>query len=298
MDEDSGILAPTDITRNLVAKFRLLEKGDGSDAPILPKPVHQFTPPRESPERSGLGGIARKPVDVVGDVIRCEDPAELEDELPPPSIAKSLIAKFGSRVAASDEDDEGWRPAGMTGHSGPVPPGRRTSVKFREEIEYADGGVFENEPEESFDIVRECDPLGEADLPETGMARALVEQWKSLQSEVEKPRQQLLPSAGSLSVASMTSSRLPVTGGKTGMSSYANPGSQTVGAGMEGNAEETGYFGMDESPEDDLPPQDITRNLLAKFKTIKVDQQPASSQTSSKKVTGPILLKKLSNYRQ
>lgn len=192
-DEDSDILPPADITRNLVAKFRLLEKGDGSDVPILPKPpVRQFTPPRESPERS-IPDIARKSADVIGDVIRCEDPAELEDE-----------------------------------------------------------------------------------LPETGMARALVEQWKSLQVEVEKPR----PPTGSMSI---TSSRSPVTGGKVGMSD-ANPGGQTVAAGMEARSEETGYSGMDETPEDDLPPQDITRNLLAKFKTIAVDQQPASSQTSSKKV--------------
>ena len=104
-NQSNEINPPVDITKNLVAKFKVYEQGTGTDAAVR-KPVRPITPPREL-EGGGEGWeggeVSRRQGGVPsGVVVSSLDKVESAEELPPPEITKNLLARweglFNSRV--------------------------------------------------------------------------------------------------------------------------------------------------------------------------------------------------------
>lgn len=233
------------------------------DSPTNRKPVRQFTPPRESPERSrGFSNMENEEErwETREDVVRAVDKAETEEELPPPRITRNLVAMFKSMVVEDDTTSEPLRRGSST-----LP-----STNFMDEC--TDGGVFENEPAQPMDVVRETDPMDEQELPEFGITRSLVAQWKTMEQHVSRSGQQSPANdsrSASVSGGSVPRPRPTVKVVRTNAGLNGDSGSS-----QEGEAAE----------EEALPPPDITKNLLAKFKTIEAEVQVSANQTPAKKV--------------
>lgn len=250
-----------------MAKFRSIQQGAAEDSPANRKPVRQFTPPRESPERArGFNNMENEEerLETREDVVRALDKAETEEELPPPCITKNLVAMFKSMVIEDDTTSEPRR------HSFSTLPSAQRSANFIDEC--TDGGVFENEPALPVDVVRETDPSDEQELPEAGITRSLVAQWKSMEQHVSSSGQR----------SPVNESRSTLAGGgcvprprSTVKVVRSNAGlNDELGSSQEGEAME----------EEALPPPDITKNLLAKFKTIEAELQVSANQPPAKKV--------------
>lgn len=208
------------------------------------------------------------------DVVRALDKAETEEELPPPCITKNLVAMFKSMVVEDDTTSEPRR------HSFSALPSAQRSANFIDEC--TDGGVFENEPALPVDVVRETDPSDEQELPEAGITRSLVAQWKSMEQQVSSSGQRSPVNESRSTLAGGGSvprprSTVKVVRSNAGLNDES--GMDTVSTGGAGSSQEG-----EAVEEEALPPPDITKNLLAKFKTIEAELQVSANQPPVKKV--------------
>lgn len=265
-----------------MAKFRSIQQGVAEDSPTNRKPVREFTPPRESPERSrGFSNTENEEerLETKEDVVRAVDNAETEEELPPPCITKNLVAMFKSMVVEDDRTTEPLRRSSSSLPSGPRSSGSDTRRSSNFIDECTDGGVFENDPTLPVDVVRETDPTDEQELPEAGITRSLVAQWKSMEQTVSRSGQQSPANESrstSVSGGSVQRPRSTVKVVRSNASLNGELGMSTEEAG--GNQE------RETVEEEALPPPDITKNLLAKFKTIEAELQVSANQPPAKKV--------------
>ena len=138
------------------------------------------------------------------DIVRSDDPAP--DELPPPSFAKNLLAKFRSMEDRNRPPPSPARSASMRNLTRP----KKFTVRHRSnseenieipreerpkpeggEIEAVNGdrynyenspgsGVSENTPDVKPDLVRESDTHTEEELPERGTAKNLLAKFQAM----------------------------------------------------------------------------------------------------------------------
>ena len=194
------------ITRNLVAKFRELEQSTGDEPPPAElKPIRKMTPPREEIQQN-VERYLQQEVERDPNVVRHDDQQEVEKELPPPEHTKNILQKWKSMesievapptpqqtvaIATSTKQKSPSQSAEVarqsaTSYSEPPPVvNRHDSEDEQVEEPEADGGVFENEPVTSPDVVRESDTRVEDEFPEEGLTQNLLAQWRSKLAEAE-----------------------------------------------------------------------------------------------------------------
>ncbi|ELU14546.1 hypothetical protein CAPTEDRAFT_199500 [Capitella teleta] len=269
-------LPPSAMTRTLVTRFRSFEEGE-EQLSIERKGVRRMTPPRD--EMHASLAAYRKSVEekqIVRDpnIIISGTKDEYEKELPPPKFAKSMLTKFKSleledapppsplrseqvatlaRQASTTKQTSQAHTSAMTDSgiciegrgeismSDPIP-----SLRHEEVIE---GGIFENKPVQSQGVVREADSPNEEELPESGIAKNLLNQWRSVETvETFVPAEYSSTSSGHKPSARY--------------SHECRVGSQAVENGEV-------IRESDQNEEEFLPPRGLSKNLTAKFKSLE-----------------------------
>lgn len=136
---------------------------------------------------------------------------------------------------------------------------RRISVKE----EYDQGGEFENEPVQNPDVVKETDQPKE-ELPEIGMAKNLVNRFKSIQEEKAQPvvsqKRQSPPRTEKVEYESQPAEHLPQYEAKVEAGVF-----ESEPKGRE-NVVRSG-----EQAEDYKPEQGYAKNIMNKFKEIQTE---------------------------
>jgi len=140
----------------------------------------------------------------------------------------------------------------------------------RAELAQVDSGVFENAPQSmDANVARETDSSNEMELPEQGITKSLVAQWRAAETgSVGTPARMGTPSRVS---------RSPSVSSAVKVRSSAPSVRRVVEEAEKGEREECSGVGetqlleAEKLEEESLPPANITRNLLAMFKTLEGD---------------------------
>ena len=297
-------------SRNLAAKFRELEGGVPMPLHQERKPVRKITPPREELSRSIIESQvhAHQP-----DVVRAEDPAEAEDELPPAEYTKNIVAKFRSFENLENSPPSPVRPvevkrspAAARQYSRPSPDsGISDNEKepvvvnsgYTEHEEVEDKAMSENNPIQLADVVRESDKHDEEELPEHGFTRSLVAQWRNMEATIGGR-----PDASVNNLKPKAETR---TWNKSPQREQAQPvhhtpprhhtsseSSQDEGPEYENvpqkKADPEVIHADDHHPEDELPAPSTTKNMLARFQSMQEEAAREKSHVPPSKKVGSL----------
>ncbi|GAB1609709.1 uncharacterized protein LOC115217577 isoform X1 [Argonauta hians] len=184
-------------TRSLLAKFREIESGGGSQS-SSPRSRKEFTPPREHPfgynpeahvsgvyENTPKKGLEYEPVKIEGgiyenqpvnrqDVIKEADlPGEA---MPEKGTARNLLTKF----TKIDKTPSVTSPRSLKEFT---PPREDLPVKS---TAVTNNTSSENEPQYRSDISREADTDWSEGLPSKGTAKSVVDKFRNIQEEAKK----------------------------------------------------------------------------------------------------------------
>lgn len=134
------------------------------------------------------------------EVMRSDESAEMEEELPAPETTKRLLSQFKSmedvtaplptpervaqqlKVTRSSIKAHPVRLVSQTSEEREQPDGTDYYDNAQSEQHYEDGGEYENSPVQREDVVRETDNDDGADLPEQGITRNLLAKFQSMQA--------------------------------------------------------------------------------------------------------------------
>lgn len=162
------------------------------------------------------------------------------------------------------------------------------SDRYHDNEQYDGGEYAESEPMHNPDVIRECDRHDEEELPEHGFTQNLLAKFKSMESPSAAP---LLPNSPKKSPSRSTSRevRAPVSinrrSGGSVTDSMSDSGSVSSDHGYREqyiNPVEGGEYESepahridvvretDQENEDELPPPNTTRKLMAHFQSMAI----------------------------
>ena len=206
-DETEEKLPEKGQTRNLLAKFREIESGGGSQSPS-PRSRKEFTPPREHPrgitsgnqdsgvyENTPKKGLEYQPVKIEGgifenqpvsrpDVVKEAD--RFQEMLPEQGTARSLLSKF-KQIQSNATVKSPTSPRSMKEFTPPRDdlPTQQTGTN--------ESGIVENEPQFRPDVLREADTDWNEGMPSKGSAKSVVDKFKCIQEEAKKESAKAMP---------------------------------------------------------------------------------------------------------
>jgi hypothetical protein len=267
---------------------------------------------RESEELVVEGGVYENEPVVNPDVVKSGERIE-EDELPERGFTKSLLAQWRSKeqeIAAKKREEvplpkkttRTWettysyrgaqRSAGQTSESEQSSPDDAQYHNVGHD--QVEGGVYENQPQQPKDVVRETDNNEEEFLPPPAYTRNLLEKFKNIQAEAQ--RESTSPKGVQKKQYKWTVKEAQTLRGTTPTRElYANSeirrdsSAEELESDMNGHSyahsshseDQESYHVEDHTAEDELPPPATTKNLLAKFKSLEdVNNPPPSPQRS------------------
>lgn len=194
-------------TRNLLAKFREIESGGGSQSPS-PRSRKEFTPPREHPRGINSGnqesgvyentpkkGLEYQPVKIEGGIFE-NDPVSrpdvvkeadrFEERLPEQGTARNLLSKF-KQIQNDASVKSPTSPRSMKEFTPPRDdlPTHQTGLN--------ESGIVENEPQYRPDVLREADTDWNEGMPSKGSAKSVVDKFKCIQEEAKKESVKAMP---------------------------------------------------------------------------------------------------------
>lgn len=194
-------------TRNLLAKFREIESGGGSQSPS-PRGRKEFTPPREHPRGINSGnqesgvyentpkkGLEYQPVKIEGGIFE-NDPVSrpdvvkeadrFEERLPEQGTARNLLSKF-KQIQNDASVKSPTSPRSMKEFTPPRDdlPTHQTGLN--------ESGIVENEPQYRPDVLREADTDWNEGMPSKGSAKSVVDKFKCIQEEAKKESVKAMP---------------------------------------------------------------------------------------------------------
>ncbi|XP_036363102.1 cell surface glycoprotein 1 isoform X3 [Octopus sinensis] len=195
-------------TRSLLAKFREIESGAGSQSPS-PRSRKEFTPPREDPrgfnteaavsgvyENTPKKGLEYEPTKIEGGIFE-NQPVNRQDvikeadtggeALPEKGTARSLLSKF-SKI--ENNAPNATSPRSLKEFTPPRDdlPVKSTAVTSK--------ATSENEPQYRSDISREADTDWSEGLPSKGTAKSVVDKFRNIQEEAKKDLAKGMPKKG------------------------------------------------------------------------------------------------------
>lgn len=256
-------LPPANLARSMASKFRDME----SDGPSERKPVRKITPPREEVERDVR--FVRESIDRDPNIVRSDASAEKEDERPPPSFTKNMLAKFKEMEDTTNPPPSPARSA--------VSPTKRTAISHQQFASHTniraspDEGIADTEPSTNGhrpEVIREADKNETEELPERGFTKSLLAQWRQIE--------QTAPAESAKSLAPRQT-----TPGRAAPYRQASPSNSQDEDGQRDVVREG-----DNNEEEFLPPPSYTKNMLAKFQTLQDETTTNQSSSSSSKKVG------------
>ena len=275
-------LPPVNMARSVASKFRDMESDQGD---IERKPVRRMTPPREDLAQSISSmdrDIERNP-----DIIRSGEEINKEEELPPPSFTKNMLAKFKSMEDVAQPPPSPGRSSTSPTKRITTPSGYRTITSHSASKASPDEGIADTEPsvnghgrsEETSEVVRESDKTEVEELPERGFTKSLLAQWRQIE-QVSTSSPAKSPSASR-------------RGPQVRPSPANSQGSYSSLPDDLGTPREV-VRASDTNEEEYLPPPSYTKNMLAKFKNMQEEAASKDSAvTPGKKVRSPAHLASL-----
>ena len=267
-------LPPVNMARSMASKFREMESpGDGEN---YRKPVRKITPPREDVER-GVSAYHQDQESQREGVVRSDESAEKEDERPPPSFTKNMLAKFKEM-----EDTHQAPPSPARSATSPTKRTHRpvggTYMKAS-----PDEGIADTEPSvnghgqaaTSTEVIREADKNETEELPERGFTKSLLSQWRQIEQTAGPSKTSLAP-------------RVPgstPTGSRPGSGSGRRQVAASMSDSQDGDENREVVRETDTNEDENLPPPSYTKNMLAKFQTMQQEAQKDPATTPTKKVS-------------
>ncbi|XP_067937781.1 microtubule-associated protein futsch-like [Watersipora subatra] len=283
--------------------------GAGSRAPKANTRTSSISSADSHPEPQFEGGAVENVPVLRDDVVR-ESDVEVKHELPEPGYAKNVKARFRElQEQQMSSDYVEHRPSGVASKVTPTPhrlsggaalSSSISSIPSSDEVDsriepQLEAGEYESQPMKRTDVVREEDRFDEQELPEAGLARNLMDRFKTLESQ--KPQTYKPSGVG----AKATPSKLHIMAGK---SSYSAKGIilepvmnsdvvEEVPQIESGEYENTPMVRDDviradtRVEHDNLPEQGVTKNIRSHFKSLEQENQATIQHRPSKIASKP-----------
>ncbi|XP_048730707.2 titin-like isoform X6 [Ostrea edulis] len=168
--------------KNVISKFRDVQKGGGSPSSSPANKQKEITPPREDT----FSGILESQPEERSDIVHSYDVRE--EELPETGTTRNLLNRFkeiqhsGSNSPVSPRLKKEFTPPPQSGIYENTP---QKSLEVEQRV--AESGILENTPDRRDGVAREEEPsAGTVEFPERGYAKNMVSKWKQLESEHSK----------------------------------------------------------------------------------------------------------------
>ncbi|XP_061174458.1 enolase-phosphatase E1-like isoform X3 [Saccostrea echinata] len=168
--------------KNVISKFKDIQKGAGSPSSSPANKPREITPPRQD---TFSGVLENKPQER-SDIVHSYDVRE--EDMPETGTTRNLLNKFreiqhsGSNSPASPRLKKEFTPPPQSGIYENTPQ-KHLTVEQRE----AESGILENNPDRREGVAREEEPsAGTVEFPERGYAKNMVSKWKQLETEHSK----------------------------------------------------------------------------------------------------------------
>lgn len=168
--------------KNVISKFKDIQKGGGSPAKSPSNKQKELTPPRQDT----FSGVLENQPQERSDVVHSYD--VYQEELPETGTTRNLLNKFkeiqhsGSNSPASPRLKKEFTPPPQSGVYENTPT---KGIVYEERV--AESGILENNPERREGVAREEEPsAGTVEFPERGYAKNMVSKWKQLETEHSK----------------------------------------------------------------------------------------------------------------
>ncbi|XP_052719111.1 enolase-phosphatase E1-like isoform X5 [Crassostrea angulata] len=261
--------------KNVISKFKDIQKGGGSPAKSPSNKLKELTPPRQDT----FSGVLENQPQERSDVVHSYD--VYQEEMPETGTTRNLLNKFkeiqhsGSNSPASPRLKKEFTPPPQSGVYENTPT---KGIVYEERV--AESGILENNPERREGVAREEEPsAGTVEFPERGYAKNMVSKWKQLETEHSKsaspsPRyKEFTPPREEPRIKSPLSPKSPA-----GTNSSVHP-RDLPGQYQEQQA--PGIYENDPSHRDDiareedtdweqgLPREGTSKSLISKFKNVQ-----------------------------
>ncbi|XP_022326760.2 uncharacterized protein LOC111126395 isoform X12 [Crassostrea virginica] len=261
--------------KNVISKFKDIQKGGGTPAKSPSNKPKELTPPRQDT----FSGVLENQPQERSDVVHSYDVHQ--EDLPETGTTRNLLNRFkeiqhsGSNSPASPRLKKEFTPPPQSGVYENTP---QKSLVVEERM--AESGILENNPEKREGVAREQEPsAGAVEFPERGYAKNMVSKWKQLETEHSKsaspsPRyKEFTPPREEPRIKSPLSPKSPA-----GTNSSVHP------RDLPGQYQEQmapGIYENDPSQRDDiareedtdweqgLPKEGTSRSLISKFKNVQ-----------------------------
>ncbi|XP_062592111.1 uncharacterized protein LOC134253587 isoform X4 [Saccostrea cucullata] len=168
--------------KNVISKFKDIQKGSGSPSSSPANKPREITPPRQD---TFSGVLENKPQER-SDIVHSYDVHE--EDMPESGTTRNLLNKFreiqhsGSNSPASPRLKKEFTPPPQSGIYENTPQ-KHLEVEQR----MAESGILENNPDRREGVAREEEPsAGAVEFPERGYAKNMVSKWKQLETEHSK----------------------------------------------------------------------------------------------------------------
>ena len=291
-EEPEDELPPQAMTSTLVSRFRELESGAPESDYTYRKPVRKMTPPRDELEAE-VRNFVQQEVQRDPEIIRADDPADREEELPPPQYTRSLVSKFREIESSSPAPSPVKTPTRKISETKPQTKSPDSGISEPVQRTNGTNGYHDEVDARQDEPLRESDQNVEEELPERGFTKSLLAQWQTKLQETETK---------TVNVSRSSTSPASTNGGVNrswsykqrqeqqqqnadtitpvaSQTSYASQSSVTVDEGgvSENNPERLDGVvrESDTNEEDYLPPPAYTKNILAKFQSMEAQQEPS-----------------------